>query len=165
MKRKMQLFRSKLGQGRRGVRTINLKKIGRLVKANQDPPLDGVMHPRHRMDCAAIPRPCPFVSCRYNLYLDVNERGAIVFNYPELEPGQMKESCALDIAEAGDRSGEEIGEIMNVTRERIRQISEEAKEKLVSNELFRRIARENGIKQEWIEYFAHRPKKVDKPKG
>jgi hypothetical protein len=82
-----------------------------------------------------------------------------------LEPGQMKESCALDVAEAGDRSGEEVGFYMNLTRERIRQISVEAKEKLVSNELFKQIARDNGVRKEWIEYFAHRPKKGYKSKG
>jgi Sigma-70, region 4 len=164
MKRKMQLSRLKLGQGRRINRTLNLKKIRAQIRADREFHADGVMRPRHRMDCTSVPRPCPFISCRYNLYLDVNSHGSIVFNYPEIEPGQMKESCALDIAEAGDRSGEEIGAIMNVTRERICQINAEAQKKLASNNLFRQIARENGIKQEWIEYFARRHQKGDKSK-
>lgn len=172
MRRKMQLVRVKPGQGGRGSRTISLKKIRREIKKSgpDEGLLDmehvvGVMRPHHRMDCASVPRPCPFVSCRYNLYLDINDRGSIVFNYPNLDPGEMKESCALDIAEAGDRSGEEVGFFLNISRERIRQISEEAKKKLVVNELFQRIARENGVRKEWIEYFACRHQKGDKSKG
>jgi len=57
------------------------------------------------------------------LYLDVNERtGSIKLNFPDLEVWELPETCALDIADRGGITLEEVGEIMNLTRERIRQL-------------------------------------------
>ena len=63
------------------------------------------------------------MSCKYHLYLDVNpETGSIKLNFPDVEVWEMTETCALDIAERGGVTLEEVGEIMNLTRERIRQL-------------------------------------------
>lgn len=79
--------------------------------------------PRTRGDCEGTARPCPYVGCHYHLYLDVNEAtGAIKFNFPHLEPEQMGESCALDVADRDGVTLEEVGVATNLTRERIRQI-------------------------------------------
>lgn len=81
--------------------------------------------PCNRLDCKTVQRPCPFVGCRYNLFLDVSQDGlAIKFNYPDIEPGDMDPgfSCALDVANRGGLTLEEVGDILNLTRERIRQI-------------------------------------------
>jgi hypothetical protein len=69
-------------------------------------------------------RPCVFAACKYSLYLDVSETGSIILNFPHLEPGQMAadRSCALDLAERGPMTLEEIAVVTNLTRERIRQI-------------------------------------------
>src|SRR5208337_2271584 len=46
--------------------------------------------PATRADCSAVPRPCPFVSCRHNLYLDVSkDTGSILLNFPSAEPEEM----------------------------------------------------------------------------
>ncbi len=82
-----------------------------------------VERPLERVECKGMPRPCPFVSCKHHLYLDVNqETGSIKLNFPDLEPWELKESCALDVADRGGITLEEVGEIMNLTRERIRQV-------------------------------------------
>lgn len=79
--------------------------------------------PRTRADCVSSPRPCVFVSCKYNLYLDVNpETGSIKLNFPDKELWELEFTCALDVAEKGGITLEEVGEIMNLTRERIRQV-------------------------------------------
>ncbi len=80
--------------------------------------------PKTRADCAEIPRPCPYVACKYSLYLDVSETGSIILNFPHLEPGQMpvEQSCALDLAGRGAMTLEDIAIVTNLTRERIRQI-------------------------------------------
>jgi hypothetical protein len=80
--------------------------------------------PKTRSDCAGVSRPCPYVACKYSLYLDVSETGSIILNFPHLEPGEMPadRSCALDLAEHGAMTLEEIAVVTNLTRERIRQI-------------------------------------------
>ena len=87
--------------------------------------------PESRSECREGVRPCPYVSCRQHLYLDVNPvTGSIKINFPELEVWEMTESCALDIAERGGITLEEVGSIMNLTRERIRQVEMTGLEKL-----------------------------------
>lgn len=86
---------------------------------------EGVIRPRTRGDCTLVPRPCPFVSCCYHLYLDVSQKtGSIKLNFPDLEVWEMPHpaSCALDVADRGGATLEEVGEVLNVTRERIRQL-------------------------------------------
>ncbi|MDQ3263663.1 MAG: DNA-binding protein [Myxococcota bacterium] len=79
--------------------------------------------PKVRADCMNGPRPCLFVSCKHNLYLDVNpETGSIKLNFPDKEIGELEHTCALDVAEKGGITLEEVGAIMNLTRERIRQV-------------------------------------------
>jgi hypothetical protein len=70
-----------------------------------------------------MPRPCPFVSCEHHLYLDVNpDSGAIKLNFPHLEVWEMAETCSLDVADRGGITLEDVGAILNLTRERIRQV-------------------------------------------
>ncbi|MGQ0504292.1 MAG: sigma factor-like helix-turn-helix DNA-binding protein [Myxococcaceae bacterium] len=79
--------------------------------------------PKTRAECINGPRPCMFVSCKHNLYLDVNpETGSIKLNFPDKEITELEHTCALDVAEKGGITLEEVGEIMNLTRERIRQV-------------------------------------------
>jgi hypothetical protein len=114
-------------------KTISVKRmtkreleIGRLMFPETD-----YWKPRTRADCASAPRPCPYVSCKHHLFIDVSQRtGAIKLNFPDLEVWQMRESCALDIADRGGTTLEDVGEIMNLTRERIRQLEVKALAKL-----------------------------------
>ena len=93
-----------------------------------------VERPHTREQCMTMPRPCPFVSCGHHLYLDVNpESGAIKLNFPHLEVWEMPETCALDVADRGGTTLEEVGAIMNLTRERIRQVEVRGLQKLRTN--------------------------------
>src|SRR5439155_1285797 len=68
-------------------------------------------------------RPCPYVSCKYNLYVDVNPRtGSVKMNFPDKELWELAETCALDVADRAGITLEEVGVIMNLTRERVRQL-------------------------------------------
>jgi hypothetical protein len=78
--------------------------------------------PRRRADCLEGLRPCPFVSCRYNLYLDVRGDGVLRINFPDREPSEMTASCALDLAADGPRTLEAVASIMGMSKERARQI-------------------------------------------
>lgn len=94
----------------------------------------GVVLPRRpatRGECQGAERPCPFVSCKHHLYLDVQpSTGSIVFNFPDLDPDELAETCSLDIADKGGANLEEVGAMMNVTRERIRQLEAKALAKM-----------------------------------
>lgn len=85
--------------------------------------------PRCRADCEAVPRPCPYVGCRMNLYLEVRSTGAIVYNHPG-EPWDSVDSCVLDVASEGRITLEEVGRIFNFTRERVRQIERTALDRI-----------------------------------
>jgi hypothetical protein len=97
-----------------------------------------VVRPKTRADCVDGERPCPFVSCVHHLYLDVSARtGAIKLNFPDLEPDELAESCALDVADRQGTTLEGVGEIMNLTRERIRQVEVKALAKcLAAKDMF-----------------------------
>lgn len=104
-------------------RSIRAPRITRRERAEAVPYPADVERPRTRGDCAELPRPCPFVSCAHHLYLDVNPRtGTIKVNFPHLAIEEMPETCSLDVAERGGVTLEEVGEIMNLTRERVRQL-------------------------------------------
>ncbi len=113
-------------------RTIPVKRmtkeqlrIGRILY-----PETNHWRPGIRGECPAE-RPCPFVSCRYNLYLDVDPRtGSIKLNFPDIEPRKMVESCVLDVADRDGVTLDDVGEFMNLTRERIRQVELMGIEKL-----------------------------------
>jgi len=84
---------------------------------------EGVDRPLTRAECRSMERPCPFVSCSHHLYLDTNPHsGAIKLNFPHLEVWEMAETCSLDVADRGGITLEEVGAILNLTRERIRQV-------------------------------------------
>ncbi|HEX2688020.1 MAG TPA: sigma factor-like helix-turn-helix DNA-binding protein [Kofleriaceae bacterium] len=106
-------------------KTIAMKRLTRedLRKgALMYPPVD-IPRPTSRAECREEVRPCPWVACKHHLYLDINpETGSIKINFPDLEPWELKHTCALDVAERGGITLEEVGEIMNLTRERIRQV-------------------------------------------
>lgn len=82
--------------------------------------------PKTRGDCELGPRPCPFVGCRHHLYLDVLPTGSVKLNFPDREPHELEESCVLDVAAEGALTLDEAGTLLNVTRERIRQITLDA---------------------------------------
>jgi len=111
-------------------KTLAVRRITRLELATGRAELKALgadapyERPRTRGDCAQVPRPCPYVACKYSLYLDVSSTGSIILNFPHLEPGQMpaERSCALDLAERGPMTLEYIAVVTNLTRERIRQV-------------------------------------------
>jgi len=86
--------------------------------------------PRTRAECRGGIRPCPYVGCKWNLYLDVKRNGSIQLNFADLEPDQMGESCCLDVADRGGASVIEVGRVINVTRHRIMQIEREARDSM-----------------------------------
>lgn len=83
--------------------------------------------PRCRGDCVDGPRPCPHVGCRYHLALDVSAKtGSLHLIRPETPVEEMTASCALDVADDGPHTLEQVAGVFNVTRERGRQLETSA---------------------------------------
>lgn len=130
-------------------KTVSVKRmtkseiwLGRMLYPEDTRPL----RPKTRAECVGAPRPCPFVSCKYHLYLDVMPgTGAIKLNFPDLEVEEMRESCSLDVADRGGATLEEVGAIMNLTRERIRQLELRAAENVSEARGIEKLAEFAGV--------------------
>jgi hypothetical protein len=142
--------REKLGLGERNT-TINLTRVSdkdRVELRKWLPIYEEYAseRPKTRGDCVDGPRPCPWVSCRHNNYLDEKQSGptagrAVILNFPDIEPHEVppERSCALDIADKGGATLEDVALITNLTRERIRQVQDMALIKL------RRVPGKQGL--------------------
>jgi len=75
--------------------------------------------PCTRGDCVDGPRPCAFVHCRYHLASKILP-GSRRLKVRSIEPA--KDTCALDVADRGPHTLEEVGTFLGITRERVRQI-------------------------------------------
>lgn len=108
----------------RSLRVAGATRLHRQDSAERARALESAAdRPRIRAECADGPRPCPFVGCKHHLYLDVSPTtGTIKLNFPDLEVWELAESCALDVAGEGAQPLERASALMNVTRERVRQI-------------------------------------------
>lgn len=124
-------------------------------------PTDDLKRPRTRAGCA-VEGACPFVSCRHHLLLDVTDQGALhtigqraislrmksFQDWAENAATQVdmaKYTCSLDVADDGEHTLDEIGKILGVTRERVRQIENRAMEKLRKSPAKMRALREAAI--------------------
>lgn len=117
----------------RRTQTINVRKTstkGELREASHRPAKR--LLPLVRGECLTgtnAARPCPFVTCGYHLYLDVDPRnGSIKLNYPHLEPDQMVHSCALDVVDDHEEgmTNHAVADLLAVSIERARQIETQA---------------------------------------
>jgi hypothetical protein len=127
-----------------------VKRVARELREEEPQEEEEILlsKPKKRSDCASVPRPCPFISCKYHLYLDVTEIGTIRFNYPDTEIEDLRVSCTLDVVESGEKVLEAVGEIFGITRERIRQIESKALDRL------RRKIEYSPVKQDLLLYLA-----------
>jgi len=122
-------------RSRSRARTISIRRLSKaeLNRGRQLFPEMDYWKPSTRAECRDMDRPCPFVSCKYHLYIDVHPvRGSIKLNFPDVDVWEMTETCALDVADRGGITLEEVGEIMNLTRERVRQVETAGLSKLES---------------------------------
>jgi hypothetical protein len=78
--------------------------------------------------CRKLPGPCPHAVCRFNLTAERRDnRGA---KPAEEHLPVVREACALEAAELGGMTLEEIAIRLSLTRERVRQIELGALKKL-----------------------------------
>jgi hypothetical protein len=86
--------------------------------------------PRTLGDC--LPGPCPHVSCRYHLAIDViqprvpGHSATVKLNFPGKSPDQMPETCSMRAANAGGATLEVVGQRTNLTEARVEQVEKQA---------------------------------------
>jgi hypothetical protein len=86
--------------------------------------------PIRRADCVHGERPCPWIGCRMHLWGEVSEGGSLRA-YRDVDPMDLRESCLLDVVAArGPLTLDEVGDLLNLKRERVRQNEEAALAKL-----------------------------------
>jgi len=84
-----------------------------------------VRRPRTLAECPI--GPCPFVGCRYHLYLEVNEEtGALKLIFPHLEVWELPETCAIRAADRGALSLDEVGRLTNRSQQGVVKIERPA---------------------------------------
>jgi len=111
--------------------------------------VEGHRRPRDREQCVDGPRPCPWVSCRYHLLLDVSSKtGKLKLNFGTDDPSEIPETCSLDVATRGAETLDVVGAAISVTRERARQIEAKAMAKMAAHPVIREIAEDIGVSVE-----------------
>lgn len=109
-------------------RTLSLREMERQAKRaqlkNEIPLPTSFWRPKTRADCARVQRPCPYVTCRFNLFLEVCTNGSLRLPHGETADAVLAQnrSCALDLAEDGPRTLDDVGRAQSLNRERVRQI-------------------------------------------
>jgi len=124
-----------MGVSTRTENKAKMKRALKLAARTGEPPYpDDVDRPVRRSDCAEMPRPCPFVSCAEHAYFQVKASGNLTFNHPRVAPENMQHSCLSDVISEAEKNGgmtlAEIGSVLGLTRERVRQIEARAQAKL-----------------------------------
>lgn len=113
------------------VKRLSKRELERGAAEYPEQPGRDYLRPRTFEECDSVGLgdlfPCPFVSCKHHLYLDVNERtGSIKLNFPDREVDELPATCALRVAEEGGLTLDGVADVIGVVRERIRQIEDRA---------------------------------------
>ena len=125
--------------------------------------------PKTRGDCldggVNAQRPCPWVSCRYNLLVNVNDETGAVEELAS-SPEELTHTCALDVAEITDLTGRQVilrslEPFFGVHRERIRQLELRAIRGLLEGLALGGFS-ETEIEKKFAEYLVRRDEK-EKP--
>ena len=131
------------------VKRLSKRELERGAAEYPEQPGRDYLRPRTFEECDSVGLgdlfPCPFVSCKHHLYLDVNERtGSIKLNFPDREVDELPATCALRVAEEGGLTLDGVADVIGVVRERIRQIEAKALRKL------RHPTRSKWLKDYWM---------------
>ena len=117
------------------VKRLSRRELARGAAEYPEQPGRDYLRPRTFEECDSVGlgdiTPCPFVSCKHHLYLDVNPRtGSIKFNFPGREVDELPATCALRVAQHGGRTLDAVAEVMALTRQRLSQLEDRILDKI-----------------------------------
>ena len=99
------------------------------------------MRPKTRGECLNGPRPCPWVSCKYHLGIEVGVHS--VTKVTEHDGWMERDTCALDVADRGEHSYRAISPLMMCTHEGARKIANRGIDKILRYYEARHVARDD----------------------
>ena len=120
-----------------------------------------VSPPKVYGDCKNHPEPCPWIRCRYHMIWDRWQQIKLKGNAEIAQIlSSMPVTCCLDYAKR-DHSLEEVGKVLGITKERVRQIQDKALRKInrvkrKRDELIDFIDFENDRKTDNSIYFSYK---------
>lgn len=118
-------------RGRRRATTIAATRLSRVEMAAGAALIDTwAPMPKTRGECAAVPRPCPFVACRHHLAVEVTSVGGLTLVHGHDDVTEIEHTCSLDLADREGMTLEEVAGALAITRERVRQIEAMALKKM-----------------------------------
>ncbi len=117
------------------VKRLSKRELERGAAEYPEQPGRDYLRPRTFEECDSVGLgdlfPCPFVSCKHHLYLDVNPRtGSIKLNFPGREVDELPATCALRVAQHGRRTLDAVAEVMALTRQRLSQLEDRILDKI-----------------------------------
>lgn len=117
------------------VKRLSKRELDRGAAEYPEQPGRDYLRPRTFEECDSVGLgdlfPCPFVSCKHHLYLDVNPRtGSIKFNFPGRDVDELPATCALRVAQHGGRTLDAVAEVMALTRQRLSQLEDRILDKI-----------------------------------
>lgn len=117
------------------VKRLSRRELDRGAMLYPERPGVDYLRPRTFEECESeglgSDTPCPFVSCKHHLYLDVNPRtGSIKLNFPDREVDELPATCALRVAQHGGRTLDAVAEVMALTRQRLSQLEDRILDKI-----------------------------------
>lgn len=117
------------------VKRLSRRELERGAAEYPEQPGRDYLRPRTFEECESVGlgdiTPCPFVSCKHHLYLDVNPRtGSIKLNFPGREVDELPATCALRVAQHGGRTLDAVAEVMALTRQRLSQLEDRILDKI-----------------------------------
>lgn len=83
---------------------------------------DEIGPPVVRGDCVGGIRPCPWVRCRHHLIWAFPKIAKLTDDEIVEQIISMPETCVLDCADRGGMSLLDVGNVLGITRERVRQL-------------------------------------------
>lgn len=132
-------------------RTYRLAELTREAKKRRKAglpasPKPAVPRPKTRADCVDGPRPCPWVGCRYHLYLDARPSGALRLMHGDdvAHLQTMPETCALDCAAKGPHDYDYLARAYNLTRQQVQSNAEFGMAKLAAYLMARDLSAEDS---------------------
>lgn len=90
--------------------------------------------PACRSECRDLSRPCPYVTCRYHLLVDIGSDGRLLKmrEFDENDPDsiaaaieEMDETCALDVADRGGVTSVRVADLVGIRRQGVEEIISE----------------------------------------